>query len=195
MARPRRILACLPLLLAAAYLAMPAAATAADTPAQARRAELDKLLTALRAAPTEAAAGMLEARIRKLWLESGSPAAVLLLGKGMRNLENNDDAEAVDDFDAVLALEPDLPDAFVGRGEARFGVGDYDGAVTDLSEALKREPRHFVALQTLSRIAEARGDWTGALAAWRKALEIDPHTPGGDERLRTLRTKAEGEGI
>jgi tetratricopeptide (TPR) repeat protein len=162
------------------------------TPA-ARKAELDKMLNALKVAPSEMAAAQLEAQIRDAWLQSGTPAATLLMGRGLRDLKDNAGDEAVDDFSAVLALEPDLAEAYDRRAIAHFELGDYDGAVRDIEETLKREPRHFAALQGLSRIAEARGDWKGALAAWEKSLELDPKTPSGEDRLKLLRRKALGE--
>ena len=58
---------------------------------------------------------------------------------------------------------------------------------------LQREPRSFVALDTLTRLSEAREDWKGAYAAWQKKLEIDPKTPGGEEKLKDLRRRALGD--
>jgi len=51
----------------------------------------------------------------------------------------------------------------------------------------------FAALETLSRIAEARNDYKGALAAWQKALELSPRTPDGADRLKALQKKVLGE--
>ena len=62
-----------------------------------------------------------------------------------------------------------------------------------IQATLQREPRSFVAFQTLSAISEARKDWKGAYEAWRKVLEIDPKTPGGEERLKDLKRRALGE--
>lgn len=168
------------------------AAHAQESPA-ARKAELDSLLGALKTAPSEAEAALLETRIRQLWLQSGSPAATLLMGRGLRDLQANANDEALDDFDAVLALEPNLPDAFHDRALARFGLGDYRGALADIEAALQREPRDFAAFESLSRIAEATGDFKGALEAWQKALELSPMTPGGADRLKLLTRKALGE--
>ena len=180
-----RFVALLLILLAVPALAQP-------RPDQ-RRAELDALLTALKAAPNEQVAATLEARIREIWLNSGSPAATLLMGRGVRDMQNDAADDAVDDFDAVLALEPDLADAYNRRAVARFHLGDYPGALADIEEALKREPRDFVALKTLSHIAEARNDYKGALAAWQKVLELSPNTPDGEERLKDLEKKVLGE--
>jgi cytochrome c-type biogenesis protein CcmH/NrfG len=65
--------------------------------------------------------------------------------------------------------------------------------VLDIEATLKLDPKHFPALQGLSHIAEQQGNWAGALAAWQRALDIDPLTPGGLERLEKLQKKVEGE--
>jgi len=175
-------------------LALLAAAPAVAQPRpDAKREELDKLLTALKTAPDEQTADTLEQHIRQLWFNAGSPAATLLMSRGVRDLQNDADDAALDDFDAVLALEPKLPDAFYHRALARFHLGDYRGALADIETTLKLEPRHFPALVSLSHIAESRDDYKGALAAWKKVMELSPHTPDGQDRLKLLQKKALGE--
>ncbi|HEX3350483.1 MAG TPA: hypothetical protein VHS58_20530 [Acetobacteraceae bacterium] len=167
----------------------------ADSRADMRKAEVDLLLKSLATAPDEETAAGLETRIKEMWLQAGSPAATLLMSRGMRDLQNQAADEAEQDFNAVLTLQPDLTEAYERRAVARFAAGDYKGALTDLEVTLQREPRHFAALQTLSRIAEARGDNKGALLAWKKAMELDPKTPGGGKRLQELTRKVEGQAI
>ena len=154
---------------------------------------VDSLLAALRAAPTEEAAAALEGQVRAKWIEAASPALRLLLARGMRELNEGSPGEAVDSFDAALDLDPDLLEAWRGRAQGRARLGDAAGAVRDIQELLRREPRSFAALQDLSHMAEARSDWRGALAAHQKLLEVDPRTPGGQSRLRDLRRRALGE--
>ena len=177
-------------LLAAALLAAPAGA---ETRAQARQVQLDHLFKALRTAPDEDTAGMIEGRIRKLWAEQASPAAALLMTRGNRELHNDAAGDAIDDFSAVLDLEPDYAEGYTHRAVARAAAGDYAGAVGDIQAALAHDPRNFAALQALSRIAEQQGNWQGALDAWQKALDIDPRMPGGADRLQMLIGKVEGE--
>lgn len=157
------------------------------------RAALDTMLGALRAAPNEAAAGALEGQIREAWSNLASPAVKLLLSRAAREMEEGAAGEAVDSFDAALDLEPDYLEAWRGRAQARMRMGDPAGAVRDIQEVLRREPRHFAALEDLSRIAESRNDWRGALAAWQKALELSPRTPNGRDRLKDLERRALGE--
>ena len=138
------------LLLAAALLAPGGAAgQGAD-----RKAALDQMLAALQVAPSEEAAAALEATIRTQWIEQASPAVRLLLVRGVREVNEGSVADALDSFDAALDLEPNLVEAWRGRAQARYRLGDTPGAVRDIQETLRREPRHFVALQDLSRMSE-----------------------------------------
>jgi tetratricopeptide (TPR) repeat protein len=168
-------------------------ALAQEKPDASKRAMLDQMLSALRAAPSEDVADALEQRIRQAWLEGGSPAVTLLMGRGLRELQAGANDEAQQDFDAALALDPDLAAAYNQRAVARFQQGDITGAIRDIEETLRHEPRDFAALQSLSRIAESRKDWAGAYAAWQQVMAIDPKTPGGEARLQDLRRRALGE--
>ena len=159
-------------------LAVPVTAVAQPSP----KAPVDNLLAALKAAPNEQAAAALEAQLRALWQQSATPAVRLLLARGSRELSERAPGDALDSFDAALDLSPDLLEGWRGRAEARRSLGDYTGAVHDVEALLKLEPRSFLAFQELSQIAETRGDWRGALAAWTKVLELSPHTPGGSDR-------------
>ncbi|MDQ2803116.1 MAG: hypothetical protein M3Y41_10675, partial [Pseudomonadota bacterium] len=121
------------------------------------------------------------------------PAVTLLMARGRRELRAGADKDAVQDFGDAVTLQPDLAAAWRERAEARLAAGDVAGAVEDLGEATRREPRDFLAYETLTSIAAARQDWKAAYGAWRKLLAIDPRTPGGDERLKELRRRALGE--
>ena len=74
-----------------------------------------------------------------------------------------------------------------------YGNVDHVTADSDLQATVQHEPRDFAAFETLSKIAEAREDWKNAYAAWQKVMEIDPKTPGGEDRLNELKRKALGE--
>ena len=159
------------------------------------RPDIDNLLNQLKIAPDEQAAAVLERRIRDAWIKSGPPTAVTMLQRGLRELAAHDFDRALDAFDSALVLEPDYIEGYHRRAVARFEAGKYTLALEDIQEALTREPRHFLVLQTLSRIAEARKDWKGALTAYKRCLDIDPKTPGGAERLAMLQKKVTGEAL
>jgi tetratricopeptide (TPR) repeat protein len=182
--------------LLAALLAAPASAQTPpppDAPAKSdRNTTIDNLLAALKVAPTEQQAGILEAHLLQQWIGGASAAARLLAARGTRELQGGDNAEAVEDFNALVTLEPELPEAYHQRAMARYAAGDSTGAIRDIERTLQLEPRHFAALALLSRIAEARNDWQGAYEAWKKVIALDPKTQGGEARLNMLRVKALG---
>jgi tetratricopeptide (TPR) repeat protein len=177
------------LLIALLFAALPAAAQNAND----RRATLDKLLGALKAAPSEEIAGPLEQQIKELWVTAGTPSVTLLMSRGLREMKADANQDAIEDFSAAVTLDPNLAEAYHQRAIARFAAGDTPGAIADLQATVQHEPRSFAAFQTLAAIAEARKDWKGAYAAWQKVMEIDPKTPGGGERLKDLRRRALGE--
>jgi tetratricopeptide (TPR) repeat protein len=163
--------------------------------AQAPPAEtgLAQMLAALKAAPGPDAATQLEERIAAAWLAEATPAVRLLLESGTSALGAHAAREAESDFGAATTLQPGLAEAWSDRALARFHAGNTAGAVADIARALTLDPNHFTALETLSYVAAARGDWQGALAAWEKLLAIDPETPGGASRLKELRRRALGQ--
>jgi tetratricopeptide (TPR) repeat protein len=180
-------------------LAGPAAAQAPAAPANpapvkpTTQQTLDRLFGMLKVAPDESSASAVEGAIQGQWLAEATPATKLLLMHGFKSLTDDHANEALDDFDAALDLQPDLAEGWHGRAMARAKVGDVNGAERDIEEVMKREPRQFAALQDLSRIAEQRGDWKGAYAAWSRAMELDPKTPGGADRLKDLKRRAFGD--
>ncbi|MFC7473742.1 tetratricopeptide repeat protein [Dankookia sp. GCM10030260] len=180
-------------------LPIPAAAQSAppQSPAtraaEVRKAELDRAFEALRTAPDEAGAALVEARIRTLWAQGATPSTTLLLRRGARNVEARLPAEALEDFDAAITLQPDFPDAWYLRAQAYARAGDSAAAARDLQEALRLEPRHWAALMSLAALQEEAGNAMGALRSLEAALAINPRMPGGADRLKEQRRKAEGD--
>jgi cytochrome c-type biogenesis protein CcmH/NrfG len=158
-----------------------------------KRSATDHLLDALKVAPDEQSAAGLEGQLEQTWLRAGSPAVTLLMSRGLRSMQSGQDNEAVDSFTDAITLQPDVAEAWHQRALARYHAGDVNGAIHDLEETVRLEPRDFAAFRTLANIATAREDWKGAYAAWQKVMELDPKTPGGDERLRLLKRRALGE--
>ena len=163
--------------------------------AEARRAELERAFEALRTAPDEGGAMLVEGRIRQLWSSAATPSVSLLMNRGMRNMQAQLPAEALEDFDAALTLAPEYAEAWLLRAQAHARAGDPVAAARDLQEVLRLEPRHWIALLSLSALQDEAGDAEGALRSLQAALAINPHMPGGADRLREMRRKAEGDAL
>jgi len=181
----------------ALLLAFGFAPVAAAAQGQERRPRLtlDQLFEALKLAPNEEAARAVEAQIWSSWQSQGSPTVQLLMRRGLRHLQAEAYDDALEDFDAVIALAPELAEGWNKRATVYFRRGELDNAARDIAEALAREPRHFGALVALSYVHERRGDHVAALRAFEAALSIHPRLAGAEQRLRDLRRRAFGEGI
>jgi tetratricopeptide (TPR) repeat protein len=119
----------------------------------------------------------------------------ILMQQAARKQAAGHGADAVQDADAAIVLQPDLADLYRQRAELRFATADENGAIADLAQALSREPRLIPALADLSHLAETRHDYKRALAAWQKLLELDPKTNHAQARLDLLQRKANGQPI
>ena len=167
-------------------LALPALAQPAPS-------ELDRAFEALRAAPDEPGAQIVEQRIRQLMAARTTPAIALLLSRAQRNLASDLADEALEDFDAAITLAPEATEPWFGRALAHHAAGDATAAARDLQQVLRLEPRHWQALQQLAPGQEEAGDDAGALRSIEAALAIHPRLRGGEARLRDLRRKALGD--
>ena len=162
---------------------------------EARKVELDRLFEALASAPDTQGGQLVESRIRAVWAQAATPATGLLLRRGVRNLQRNEAAEALEDFDAALVLDPGAADGWLLRARALAALGDRAAAARDLREALRLEPRHFGALVQLSELQQEAGDLPGALRSFDAALALHPKMSGGAERRRELSRAAEGDAL
>jgi serine/threonine protein kinase/tetratricopeptide (TPR) repeat protein len=73
-------------------------------------------------------------------------------------------------FDRALSINSSLTEAYIGRGENRLRMGDFEGAVSDFTESLQLKPQagvycdRGIALQRLGEHSHAIMDFTQALA-------------------------------
>jgi tetratricopeptide (TPR) repeat protein len=156
---------------------------------------LDFLFGALKAAPDEASAKHVEARIWALWLQTSSDTAALLMmrAKAAMDAQQIDVAQKL--LDAVVKLRPDYIEAWNRRATLYYLQNDYAHSLQDIQQVLVREPRHFGALAGLGMIMQELGDEKRALDAFRKALAINPHLEKVPELVKSLSEKVEGRDI
>jgi tetratricopeptide (TPR) repeat protein len=205
-ARHRR----LAILLAALLAAVPAASLAQDPPSRKKLPDapaklpkvpankahgLDFLFGALKAAPDEASAKHVEARIWAIWLQTPSDTVALLMTRAKTAMEAQNSDVALKLLDSVVKLRPDYVEGWNRRATLYYLRNDYAHSLADIEQVLAREPRHFGALAGLGMIMEDLGDDKRALEAFRKALAVNPHLEKVPELVKTLSEKVEGRDI
>jgi tetratricopeptide (TPR) repeat protein len=156
---------------------------------------LDFLFGALKAAPDEASAKHVEARIWAVWMQTPSDTAALLMLRAKAAMDAQKTDVALKLLDAVVKLRPDYIEGWNRRATIYYLKNDYAHSLEDIQQVLIREPRHFGALAGLGMIMQDIGDERRALEAFRKALAVNPHLERVPELVKTLTEKVEGRDI
>src|SRR3954449_5205239 len=156
---------------------------------------LDFLFGALKAAPDEASAKHVEARIWALWMQTPSDTAALLMARAKAAMDAKQMEVALKLLDAVVKLRPEYVEAWNRRATLFYLKNDYTHSLEDIEQVLSREPRHFGALAGLGMIMQDLGDDRRALDAFRKALAINPHLERVPDLVKALTEKVDGRDI
>jgi tetratricopeptide (TPR) repeat protein len=160
-----------------------------------RTRNLDFLFGALKAAPDDDSAKLVENRIWALWLSSGSDTANILMGRAKTAIDSNDLDLGLQLLNALIKLKPNYVEAWNRRATLHYMRKEYGEAMEDIRQVLIREPRHFGAMSGLGMILNEFGDEKHALAVFRRALEINPHMSKIDDMIKSLTEKVEGRDI
>jgi len=160
-----------------------------------RQRRLDELFSRLKEAPNERAARLIEREIAIFQNRSGSDTADLLHARGVQAFERQDLDLSLVMFDAMCDLYPEFTEAFAKRATVYLMRREYGRAVADLETVLSREPRHFTALAALGTVFQQLGDEKNALAAFKRAIEINPLMERVPDIIRRLSPNVEGRDI
>jgi WD40 repeat protein/tetratricopeptide (TPR) repeat protein len=83
-------------------------------------------------------------------------------------------AEAVRYYTAALALRPENPLIYLGRGNALFDAREVDAAIADYRQSCTLAPRYAVGRNNLGHALRIRGRLDEAIAELREAIRLKP---------------------
>ncbi len=114
---------------------------------------------------------------------------------GYVELEVRGDVEAaIKEYNKVIELRPDLPEAYSNLAVAQKKKGELDQAIASLNKALERKPEFASALTTRGGIYAEQGKWFEARRDFESALKLNPRDDGAlyglAESLREARDYA-----
>jgi tetratricopeptide (TPR) repeat protein len=112
-----------------------------------------------------------------------------------RGFDAKDLYEMIQLYTKAIRLKPDFPVAFNNRGNARVGLGDFEGALADYNEAISLKPDYAEAFYNRGKYRHHKGDLDGAIADYSEAIRLksdlaEAFNNRGD--LRTQRGDIEG---
>jgi len=101
--------------------------------------------------------------------------AALLVDRGILKFAQKDVQGALADFDAGLAQDAKLSDAYVDRAALLVSLKRYDEARSDLAKAMQLgTPNLHVAYYTRAVIEDEAHDYAAAYRDYRQALALKP---------------------
>jgi len=84
-------------------------------------------------------------------------------------------AAAKDSLDHALALDPNLPETHLALGYYRYyGQRNFTGALAEFQQAERGLPNNIDVIRAIGLIQRRLGRWDEAIAALRRAVELDP---------------------
>ena len=72
----------------------------------------------------------------------------------------------------AIAINPQYAIAYNNRGNAKYGLKDYQGAIADYTMVIAINPQLALAYKNRGIAKELVGDLKGACADWRKASSL-----------------------
>lgn len=86
--------------------------------------------------------------------------------------------DALRSLNTAIGVRPDLFEPWFLRGVAKYNLGDFSGAESDFSEALRLHPLHIRSFHYRGLTRLRLANYYDALYDFRKALELDPYDAG-----------------
>ena len=145
------------------------------SPADQNDPALDDLFEQLAVTTSDEEASNITREIWQRWTANDDPDVSQLMQIGIRALNYSTYREALQSFDRVIEIAPEFAEGWNKRATLYYHIKEYRRSIDDIKETLLLEPRHFGAWSGLGLVSIAQENYSGALAAFKKALSINPH--------------------
>jgi tetratricopeptide (TPR) repeat protein len=162
---------------------------------QSRAAFLNSLYDQLKAAPNEEAADLVSKAIERVWRQSGSDTADLVMERAGIAIQAKNYELAIQLLSGLTEVAPDYAEGWNQLASVYFMQEDYEKAMRGLRRVLALEPHHYKAIEGLALILREMGDKKGALRVTRRALGVYPHLKSAQQAEDELQRDVEGQGI
>jgi tetratricopeptide (TPR) repeat protein len=130
---------------------------------------------------------VVEQALWRLWFKSGRAEVDILMEEGVRLLEAKRLDEARMLFDRVIAMAPMFAEGYNQRAIVFYLMKDWDRSLEDCMQAITLNPVHFGALAGMGHCYLQRHELKPALAAYERALAVNPHMAGIRQNIEQIR--------
>lgn len=114
--------------------------------------------------------------------------AATFVNRGILKERMSDLQGALSDYDAGIALRPNLADAYVDRGGLMIKLKRYTEAFADMSKGIELGPQFpQIAYYDRGLLREHTGDFAGACSDYQQALVFQPRFDLANQRVNLCR--------
>lgn len=114
--------------------------------------------------------------------------ASILVNRGILKFEVDDFNGAYKDYNAALAINPDLAEAYANRGTVLFVAERYDEALADYNQSLTLSPQDEMPVRlNRAMVLHALGQAEAAEADYIRVLDISKDPAGAREKMRAFK--------
>jgi tetratricopeptide (TPR) repeat protein len=172
-----------------------ALATCAGARADQKDPRLDALFAELQKVTGTLQGQTITQQIWAIWVASDNPEVNRLMNEGTDAMAVQDYKTALTDFTKMITIAPDFAEGWNKRATVLWLLHDYEGSMADVQKTLALEPRHFGALWGLGTMDAALEHDEEAIAAFEKALAVNPHMDGVREQIEALKQRIRAKQI
>jgi tetratricopeptide (TPR) repeat protein len=137
-------------------------------------AAIDRLLEDLKH-PDAAIRDRATGELWQIWFQQKGVYGLELLERSQVLLEAGQLQEAEDLLTKVVDRQPDFAEAWNRRAVLYYLKGEYRKALADCQQVISLVAVHFGALHGMGLCYSALGEYTAAIQAFRRALEVQPY--------------------
>ena len=120
------------------------------------------------------------------WMKIENPDVKIVMDSMSDFFMSKNYKSAISALTLAIELEPNYAEAYNNRATFYFMMGDYENSMRDIKATLYLEPRHFGALDGLSRILISYKNYNGALKVYQEMKKLMPNDTYVDMKIENL---------
>ncbi len=126
--------------------------------------------------PDEAVRNRATKELWRMWFYQKGAYGLEIIEKSQSLLDKSLFTEAEVVLTDLIKDQPDFAEAWNRRAFLYYMTENYQKSLADCLHVVKLNPIHFGALHGIGLCYAAMGEYTDAIAAFRKALDIQPYS-------------------
>jgi tetratricopeptide (TPR) repeat protein len=109
------------------------------------------------------------------WMKIDNPESQKIMDMVPYFFQTRNYDEAIEALSYVIEQEPNFSEAYNKRATFYFMMGDFDNSMKDIESTLALEPRHFGALDGMSRILISYKKYEQAFQVYEEMMSLMPN--------------------